>query len=179
MSNRSLAGLVIVVAVGAAAFVACSDDPPVAPGTAGHTATSDHNMAPTTDVASLETTPFTFRAPLDPFKVQQLPNFQIHSKVTRDIVIQRLIFTGTGIWHTHPGPSFVYVVEGELTLDRFIGAREGCTHTAFGANQAYAEMADQVHRVVVPAGQSAVVLVTRLNIPNNAPFTIPAADPGC
>ena len=172
MPNRSLAGLVVAV-ITAGGFVACSEDPPVAPGSA-------HHMAPTTDVANLETTPFTFRAPLDPFKIQQLPDFQIHSKATKDIVIQRLIFTGTGIWHTHPGPSFVYVVEGELTLDRFIGAKDGCTHTEFQANQAYVEIADQVHRVVVPAGQAAVVLVTRLNIPgNNAPFTIPADDPGC
>jgi hypothetical protein len=136
----------------------------------------DHTAA----VAGVALEPFTFRAPLDPFKIQQLPDFQIHSKATKDIVIQRLIFTGTGIWHTHPGPSFVYVVEGELTLDRFIGAKDGCTHTEFQANQAYVEIADQVHRVVVPAGQAAVVLVTRLNIPgNNAPFTIPADDPGC
>jgi hypothetical protein len=172
MSNRSLAGLVVAV-VTAGAFVACSEDPPVAPGSA-------HHMAPTTDVANLETTPFTFRAPLDPYTIHQLPDFKIHSKATKDIVIQRLVFTGTGIWHTHPGPSFVYVVEGELTLNRFLGAKDGCTETDFQAGQAYVEIAEQVHRVVVPEGQSAVVLVTRLNIPgNNAPFTIPADDPGC
>jgi hypothetical protein len=172
MLSRSLAGFVVAVLT-AGGFVACSEDPPVAPGGA-------HHMTPTTDPANLETTPFTFRAPLDPFKFQQLPDFQIHSKATRDIVIQRLVFVGTGIWHTHPGPSFVYVVDGQLTLDRFIGEKEGCTHTGFQIGQAYLEIADQVHRVVVPEGQSAVVLVTRLNIPgNNAPFTIPADDPGC
>jgi hypothetical protein len=172
MSNRSLAGLVVAV-VTAGAFVACSEDPPVAPGSA-------HHMAPTTDVATFETTPFTFRAPLDPYTIHQLPDFKTHSKATKDIVIQRLVFTGTGIWHTHPGPSFVYVVEGELTLNRFLGAKDGCTETDFQAGQAYVEIAEQVHRVVVPEGQSAVVLVTRLNIPgNNAPFTIPADDPGC
>ena len=67
MPNRSLAGLVVAV-ITAGGFVACSEDPPVAPGSA-------HHMAPTTDVANLETTPFTFRAPLDPFKIQQLPDF--------------------------------------------------------------------------------------------------------
>lgn len=173
MPSRSLAALIVAILT-AGAFVACSEDPPVAPGAA------HHNMDPTADVSTLETTPFTFRAPLDPFKIQQLPDFQIHSKATRDIVIQRLIFTGTGIWHFHPGPSFVYVVEGELNLQRFIGAKNGCTETDFQAGQAYVEIAEQVHRVVVPEGQSAVVLVTRLNIPgNNAPFTIPVDDPGC
>jgi hypothetical protein len=172
MSSRSLAGLSVAVLT-AGAFVACSEDPPVAPGSA-------HHMAPTTDVANLETTPFTFRAPLDPFTIHQLPDFKIHSKATRDIVIQRLVFTGTGIWHTHPGPSFVFLVEGQLQLDRFLGANEGCSETDFQAGQAYVEIAEQVHRVVVAPGQSAVVLVTRLNIPgNNAPFTIPADDPGC
>jgi hypothetical protein len=69
---------------------------------------------------------------------------------------------------------------GELTLERFLGAKGGCTQTEFQAGVAYVEVAEQVHRVVVPAGQSAAVLVTRLNIPgNNAPFTIPADDPGC
>jgi hypothetical protein len=172
MPSRSLAGFVVAV-LAAGGFVACSEDPPVAPGGA-------HHMTPTTDPANLETTPFTFRAPLDPFKIHQLPDFKIHSKATRDIVIQRLVFADTGIWHTHPGPSFVYVVEGQLELDRFLGAKGGCTETEFQAGQAYVEIAEQVHRVVVPPDEVAVVLVTRLNIPgNNAPFTIPADDPGC
>lgn len=172
MPSRSLAGFVVAI-LAAGGFVACSEEPPVAPD-------GGHHMTPTTNPANLETTPFTFRAPLDPFKIQQLPDFQIHSKATRDIVIQRLVFTGTGIWHTHPGPSFVYLVEGQLRLDRFLGAKDGCSQTEFQAGVAYTEIAEQVHRVVVPEGQSAVVLVTRLNIPgNNAPFTIPADDPGC
>ena len=46
----------------------------------------------------------------------------------------------------------MYVVEGELTLDRFLGAKDGCTETGFQAGQAYVEIAEQVHRVVVPDG---------------------------
>jgi hypothetical protein len=175
MSRSSHVALAVAL-VAAGGFAACSEDPPVAPAAAHN----HMNMTPTADVSALETTPFTFRAPLDPFKIQQLPDFQVHSKATRDIVIQRLIFTGVGIWHFHPGPSFVYVVEGGLTLERFVGAKEGCTETEFQAGQAYVEIAEQVHRVVVPEGQQVVVLVTRLNIPgNDAPFTIPADDPGC
>jgi len=49
----------------------------------------------------------------------------------------------------------------------------------FGPGNMYSEIADQVHRAVVTSTESAVVLVTRLNIPVGAAFTIPAADPGC
>ena len=49
----------------------------------------------------------------------------------------------------------------------------------YGPGNAYFEVPDQVHRAVVVSEQSAVVMVTRFNIPVGAPFTIPAADPGC
>jgi hypothetical protein len=63
--------------------------------------------------------PFTFRATLDPYRIQQLPDFMIHSKATSDLVIQRSVFApGAGPRHTHPGPSFVYVIEGEIKLEK-------------------------------------------------------------
>jgi quercetin dioxygenase-like cupin family protein len=134
----------------------------------------------TADVSALTLETFTFRAPLDPYSIQQLPDFMIHSKAKTDIVIQRSVFApGPGMWHTHPGPSFIYVIEGEVKLERFT-KKEGCTETpVFGPGNAYFEVADQVHRAVVVSTQSAVVLVTRFNIPVGAAFTIPAADPGC
>jgi quercetin dioxygenase-like cupin family protein len=103
----------------------------------------------------------------------------MHSKARTDIVIQRSVFApGAGMWHTHPGPSFVYVIEGAIKLER--STKDGCTETpVFGPGNAYFEVADQVHRAVVVSTQSAVVLVTRFNIPVGAAFTIPAADPGC
>ena len=175
MRSRSLAGLVVAV-VTAGAFVACSEEPPVAPG-AAHNA---HNMAPVANLADIDTTPFTLRASLDSFRLIQRPDFRMISEARKDIVMQRLVFRGKGIWHTHPGPSFVFVVQGRLRLHRFLGASAGCTRTPFREGQAYFEIADQVHRVVVPEGEFTVVMVTRFNIPgNNAPFTIPADDPGC
>jgi quercetin dioxygenase-like cupin family protein len=124
--------------------------------------------------------PFSFRAPLDPYRIHQLPDFMIHSRERTDIVIQRSVFApGAGPWHTHPGPSFVYVIEGQIKLERF-SARHGCTETpTFGPGNAYFEVADEVHRAVVVSTTSAVLLVTRFNIPVGGPITIPAADPGC
>jgi len=170
MSRRNLASLV-VAALAAGAFVACSEEAPVAPG-------GTHNMP--VDVTALALEPFTFRAPLDPYSIHQLPNFMIHSKATTDIVIQRLVFNpGPGAWHTHPGPSFVYVIEGEIKLEHFT-QKDGCMETPVrGPNEAYFEVANMVHRAVVVSAIPAVLLVTRFNIPVGGAITIPAADPGC
>ena len=168
MSYRSVAAPVLALLT-AGGFVACSEDAPVAP------ASMDHM----TGVAGVALEPFTFRAPLDPYSIHQLPDFLMHSKARTDIVIQRLVFApGAGMWHTHPGPSFVYVIEGEIKLDRF--TKDGCTETpVFSPGIAYSEVADEVHRAVVVSAEPAVVMVTRFNIPVGGLTTIPAADPGC
>ncbi|HKG33763.1 MAG TPA: cupin domain-containing protein [Gemmatimonadales bacterium] len=134
----------------------------------------------TTDATALVLDPFTFRATLDPFKIHQLPDFMMHSKATSDIVIQRSVFTpGAGPWHTHPGPSFVIVIEGEIKVERF-SSKSGCTETqVFQPNDGYFEIANEVHRAVVVSSGPAVLLVARFNIPVGGAFTIPAADPGC
>jgi quercetin dioxygenase-like cupin family protein len=170
MSRRNLASLVVAV-LAAGAFVACSEESPVAPAVT-------HNM--TADVATLALEPFTFRAPLDPYSIHQLPDFMIHSKARTDIVIQRSVFApGPGMWHTHPGPSFVYVIEGEIKIERFT-PKDGCTETpVFSPGNAYFEVANEVHRAVVVSAQPAVLLVTRFNIPVGGLVTIMAADPGC
>jgi hypothetical protein len=172
MSRRNLASLIVA----AVAAFACSEERPVAPdGTHGM-----HNMM--ADVVPLALEPFTVRATLDPYRIHQLPDFSIHSNARTDIVIQRIVLSATspfGMWHTHPGPSFVYVIEGEVRLDRFT-EKDGCTQTPVsGPGKAYFEVANQVHRAVVVSTTPATLLVTRFNIPVGGAFTIPAADPGC
>jgi quercetin dioxygenase-like cupin family protein len=170
MSYRTIVTpLIAVLAAGAAA--GCSEEPPVAPA-------AMHHMG--ADLAAVTLEPFTFRAPLDPYRIHQLPAFMMHSNATTDIVMQRLVFApGPGMWHTHPGPSFVYVIEGEIKLDRFT-AKDGCTETpVFAPGKAYSEIANEVHRAVVMSSEPAVLLVTRFNIPGGGAITIPAADPGC
>jgi quercetin dioxygenase-like cupin family protein len=170
MSRRNLASLILTV-LAAGGYLACSEDAPVAPGLIDHM---------TADVVPVGLEPFTFRAPLDPYQIQQLPDFMMHSKARTDIVIQRSVFApGPGMWHTHPGPSFVYVISGQLKLERFT-KQDGCTESpVFGPGQAYFEVGEQVHRAVVVSTESAVVMVTRFNVPVGGLFTIPAADPGC
>ena len=139
-----------------------------------------HNMHNSATVLAADLTPFTFRASLDAYKIHQLPDFLMHSTARKDIVIQRSTFNpGAGPWHTHPGPSFIYVVEGEIKLQR-VNDKQGCFDTpVYRAGEAYSEIAEEVHRAVVMSATPAVVLVTRFNIPVGAPVTIPAADPGC
>ena len=169
-------------AVAAAALLACTGDAPSAPSAGAEAGPADHGGHAALAAANVETAldPFTFRATLEPFKIHQLPDFLMHSKATADVVMQRLVFNpGPGIWHTHPGPSFVYVIQGEIRLDRYT-KKEGCTQTPVSsAGDVYYELADLVHRAVVTSAEPAVVLVTRFNIPVGQPITVPVADPGC
>jgi quercetin dioxygenase-like cupin family protein len=170
MLRRNLAGLIIAV-LAAGAFVSCSEEAPVAPG-GGH---GTHGG--TADVGTLALDEFfTFRATLDPYQIHQLPDFMIHSKATNDIVMQRVEFPATTMWHTHPGPSFVGVLEGEVRVERF-NKKDGCTLSPlFISGDAYIEIANEVHRLVVVSSTPAVLVVTRFNIPAGQPFTIFEAD---
>lgn len=162
--------------------LSCKDhDPgPTGPLHAADAASSAHSMHGSATVLAADLTPFTFRASLEPYRIHQLPDFLMHSTARKDIVIQRSIFNpGAGPWHTHPGPSFIYVIEGEIKLERH-NAKQGCFETpVYRAGEAYSEIADEVHRAVVLSATPAVLLVTRFNIPVGAPLTVPAADPGC
>ena len=175
--------LASALALASMLLLSCADAgaPPTAPAADGRAASADHGLhggSPGAVTAGLE--PFTFRAPLDPYRIHQLPQYMAHSTVRSDIVIQRSVFApGAGPWHTHPGPSFIYVIEGEIKLERY-DRQHGCTETpVYSAGMAYTEVAEQVHRAVVTSAQPAVLLVTRFNIPVGAPITTMVAAPGC
>src|SRR4051812_13388549 len=145
---------------------------------------AQHSMlmhdAPVSLAATAALAPFTYRGAIDPYRINQLPDFTVRSKVRSDIVMQQSVFNpGNGPWHTHPGPSFIYVIQGEIKLQR-VGHKQRCTETqVYAPGSVYTEVADQVHRAVVVSAEPAVVMVTRFNIPVGSPVTIPAADPAC
>lgn len=156
---------------------------PMACGDPGHgpTAPADAVDRPVaTDVVTQQLEPFTFRAPLEPYRIQQLPDFMIHSRAASDIVMQRSVFPpGPGGWHIHAGPSFVYVIEGQIRLQQY-SEKDGCVLTpVFTPGEAYFEVGNEIHRALVVSTESAVLLVVRLNIPVGGPITIPVANPGC
>jgi quercetin dioxygenase-like cupin family protein len=104
--------------------------------------------------------PFTYRAPLDPHRILQLPDFMMQSHERTDFVIQRSVFApGPGGWHIHPGPSLIYVIQGQIKLQKF-SEQEGCFETpVFGPGQSYFEIGDEVHAAVVVSAESAVLMV--------------------
>ena len=62
------------------------------------------------------------RGTYDSFKVRSYPqgpgDFKAEAKAPTDIVVRRHVYaagSSTG-WHTHPGPVFITVVEGETTF---------------------------------------------------------------
>ncbi len=169
MSHRSLATGIVVAVLAAGAFVACSEASPVAPDTMHHG---------TGEVAAVTLDPFTFRATLDPYRIHQLPDFMIHSKARSDLIIQRSMFTGTGAWHTHPGLSYAYVLQGHVKLQKY-SKKDGCTETqVYGPGDAYLKPPNEVHRAVV-VGEEEWELIVRLNYPAGGPIAAPADDPGC
>jgi hypothetical protein len=161
----------------------CADNSPSPTALAVGAGSMDHSMhggGSASVVAAVDLTTFTYRASLDAYKIHQLPDFLMHSTARKDIVFQRSVFNpGAGPWHTHPGPSFVYVIDGEIKLQRY-NKQQGCFETPVHVTgDSYFEVGDEVHRAVVVSATPAVLLVTRFNIPAGAPITVPAADPGC
>jgi quercetin dioxygenase-like cupin family protein len=158
-----------------------SKDTPTAVRTASVATPSLHAMhLSSATVSPSAYTPFTVRGTLAPFKIVQRPDFSIQSNATTDVVMQQALFApGAGPWHYHPGPSFIYVLQGQIQLERHI-EKNICTKTqVFNPGEAYFEVGNQVHRALVVSTDTVVVLVTRFNIPVGAPFTIAATDPGC
>lgn len=169
MPCRRLARLTIAILV-AGGTVSCSEDAPVEPG-------ANHHM--TADVAAAALEPFTVSATLDPYRIHQLPDFMIHSKASTNFIIQRSMFTGTGAWHTHPGLSYAYVLQGRIKLQKFT-RKDGCFETrVYGPGDVYIKPADELHRAIVVSEEPEWELIVRLSFPVGAPVAIPAEDPGC
>lgn len=143
-------------------------------------AEADVAQPATADVAALELLPepFTVRAPIDPFFINQPSEMMIRSDARTDLAIQRLVTApGPGAWHTHPGPSFAIVDEGEVMITRY--TKKGCISTVYQEGDTYFEVAGEVHRATVLGSVSAVEYKVRFYTPIGQPFASPAADPGC
>ena len=83
------------------------------------------------------------RGTYDAFKVSSYPpgpgGFKAESKDPTDIVVRTHAYapgSSTG-WHTHPGPVFITVVEGEITFYEYDDPT--CTPTVVKAGQGYVD----------------------------------------
>lgn len=123
--------------------------------------------------------PFVKRARLDPFFVNQAPELMMRTSVPTDLIIQRLVAApGSGVWHTHSGPTFSIVDQGRVTITTY-DRKNGCVSTTYGPGQTYVEVAGEVHRATVEGSESAVEYKARIYMPPGVPLSTPAADPGC
>lgn len=169
MTHRDSVTRIAAVLI-AAGSIACAEEPPVAPGMA-------HHMG--TDLPGVTLDPFTFRAPLEPYRIHQLPDLMIHSKARSDLIIQRSMFAGTGAWHTHPGLSYAFVLQGHVKLQKFT-KEDGCVETrVFGPGEVYLKPPNEVHRAIVVGEDEEWELIVRLGFPEGGAIASPATDPGC
>lgn len=166
---------------------ACGDEataPDGAPGDRRETAAAHAPLSAANSVTPM-LDPFTARASIEPYFINQNPDLMFRSQVRADLAIQRLVTQpgGGGGWHTHPGPSFAIVEEGAVMITRY-DPRKGCTATVYGpgqlAGKTYYEIAEEVHKATVVSAIPAVEYKVRFNVPAGAPFGTPeTAEPNC
>jgi hypothetical protein len=124
------------------------------------------------------------RATLDPFRINQPPDFLIQSKGEKDVAIQKVTISPGGHtgWHTHPGPILAIVTEGQIKHTRFT-EKDGCIEHVFGPGapeQAFVEIPNQVHSARNEGNIDAVLYIAPLNIPvGGADTDSSPGNPGC
>jgi quercetin dioxygenase-like cupin family protein len=124
------------------------------------------------------------QATLNPFRINQPPDFLIDSESEKEVAIQKVTISPGGHtgWHTHPGPILAIVTEGQIKHTRFT-EKEGCIEHMFGpgdAEQAFVEVPNQVHMARNEGDVDAVLYITRFNIPVGGEITDSSpGNPGC
>jgi quercetin dioxygenase-like cupin family protein len=124
------------------------------------------------------------QATINPFRINQPPDFMIDSESEKEVAIQKVTITPGGHtgWHTHPGPILAIVTEGQITHTRFT-EKEGCIEQVFGpgeSEQAFVEVPNQVHMARNEGDVDAVLYIARLNIPVGGEITDSSpGNPGC
>jgi quercetin dioxygenase-like cupin family protein len=93
-----------------------------------------------------------------------------------DFVVQfvRIVPGGTTGWHTHPGPTSVFIQAGELTL-----YQTDCSSESFQAGERFSQPSTDVH-VARNEGPVTLVFVAIYFLPPGAPIRVDQANPpGC
>jgi len=87
-------------------------------------------------------------------------HIDIKSKPAFDIAVQRILFPvgSSSGWHTHPGPGFIQVVYGTMTVYQADDPR--CAPIVRTAGQGYLDLGLHPHVAVNQSSDSAVNIVT-------------------
>ncbi len=123
------------------------------------------------------------RATYEPFKVQTEPDslvdVQVKAKSHVDVVVRTHDYAvgGSTGWHTHPGPVFINVLEGQVTF--YEADDPTCTPHVVSAGQGYVDTG-RGHLGRNETGQPGKD-VTVILAPVNLPFRgeLPAPNPNC
>jgi hypothetical protein len=124
------------------------------------------------------------RATFDSFRINQPPDFLIHSASEKDVTIEKVTIPPGGHtgWHSHPGPGFAIITEGQIKYTSFT-EKEGCVERVFGPDepeQTLVEPPNQLHIGRNEGDVDAVAYVTRFNIPVGGETTDSSTkNPGC
>jgi quercetin dioxygenase-like cupin family protein len=182
------AQLLTVVSLAATVAAGCADDTPTQPEVA-YASVQDHpgmNAAPTgvpAQAGGFFVEPLARGNFLDDVDVTvkiQLSNATsvVHVREPSDALVARITFQPGGSvgWHTHPGPVFVTVASGALSI---INASD-CVHRVYTAGKAFVDPGQgNVHVGFNDTDGETVLYATFLDVPAGQPATIPADDPGC
>lgn len=101
--------------------------------------------------------------------------FQVNSE---DVVMRQLTVVpgGTSGWHSHPGPTYVLVVQGTDSL--YEADDPTCTATNYGPGSGFVELAGDVHVSRNEGTTNLVLLVTFMDVPVGGAFRLDAPRPG-
>jgi len=112
---------------------------------------------------------------IEPVALGEIDNARFKIEVKESIVLEqdKLTFQpgATTPWHFHPGPAFVIVDSGAVTLH----TDDGCA-TVYQAGSAFFEKAGQVHRVSNDTEGETVIFGTLL-LPVGSPPLVVAPEP--
>jgi quercetin dioxygenase-like cupin family protein len=119
-------------------------------------------------------------ATVGPFHFQS-SDFKIDSKQPTDVVVAQVVLTTgkTSGWHTHPGPGFVIVTSGTLTVYRLTDDGT-CSKNHYQSGEGFVEAPGQVHIAKNLGATTAQATATFLAVPPRDAFkTLVPAPSGC
>jgi len=106
--------------------------------------------------------------------------FDLQTRGTTDgYVVDNVLLPGesTG-WHSHPGPSLIFVIHGTVT--NFTSEDPSCTGTAYGAGSSFVDAGGKDSHTLKNLGSETAETIAVQLLPHNAPRKTPAdVPPNC
>jgi len=118
------------------------------------------------------------RMSLGPYQLRS-HSFKIASRQPTDTVVlqQTIVPGGTTGWHSHPGPAFIVITQGTLTL--YDGDDPACTPHTYGPGTGFLDRGfGHVHIARNEGTTPAVSVATYLNVPPGGSLRVDETLPG-